>query len=137
MLGRPLEMHSHANGYRKSLALYPGRHECIVTQMLASADAAAYSTLSPHDLGEKALGIAAMSKVMTMSTMVAEDEVALSERGKGYRDVLLSYACVRRAAQLTFRKHLQQHFFEPAYKDEKLQIGVGYIHCYIGSMGIR
>jgi hypothetical protein len=95
-------MHSYANGYRNSLALYAGRHEGIVTQMLASADAAAYSTLSPQDLGEKALWIAAMSKVMTMTTMVAEDEVAPGERGKGYRDVLLSYACVRRAAQLTF-----------------------------------
>jgi hypothetical protein len=130
-------MHSHANSYRHSLALYAARHECIVTQMLASADAAAYRTLSTQDLGEQALWIAAMSKVMTMTTMVAKDEVALGERGKGYRNVLLSYACVRRAAQLTFGKHLQQHFFEPAYEDEKLQIGVGYVHGYIGSMGIR
>ncbi len=130
-------MHSYASGYRNSLALYAGRHECIVTQMLASADAAACSTLSPHDLGEKAFWIAAMSKVMTMTTMVAEDEVTLGERGKGYRDVLLSYACVRRATQFTFGKHLQQHLFEPAYKYEKLQIGVGYVHCCIGSMETR
>jgi hypothetical protein len=130
-------MHGNANGYRNSLALYAGRDECSVTQMLASPDAAAYGTLSPHDLGEQALWIAAMSQVMTMTTMVAEDEVALSERGQGYRDVLLSDAGVRRAAQLTLGEHLQQHFFEPACKDEELQIGVGYIHCDIGSSGIR
>jgi hypothetical protein len=90
--------------------------------VLAAADTTTWTRFAPHELGQQSRRIAAVGKIVAVTTVVAKYKIASRQWCQRYRDIFLTETGMRGSAQLAGGEEFQQCFFESPDENQEVQV---------------